>query len=137
MILTTTQSHKPVMYISSLEPCSATPDFPLYATYAAPYFTLQHGLYKHLEPANVRAKTTHSTNLAADAPKTTLLHLVPAQFSKYYAVFSESASQRLPKHQPWDHSIDLKPDLKFKSRHIYSLTPAETQSLQEYLTDHL
>jgi hypothetical protein len=137
MILTTTQSHKPAMYISSLEPCPPTPDFPLYAAYAAPYFALQHGLYKCLELTNVRTKTMHFTNLAANASKTTLLHHVPAQFSKYHTIFSESASQHLPKHQPWDHAIDLKPDLKFKSRHIYSLTPAETQSLQGYLMDHL
>jgi hypothetical protein len=76
----------------------------------------------------IRAKTTHSTNLAADAPKPTLLHLIPAQFCKYYAVFSERASQRLPKHQPWDHTIDLKPDSKFKSRHLFRLNPAETMS---------
>jgi hypothetical protein len=125
------------MYISTLEPCPPAPDFPSFAAYAAPYFELQHRVYKYLRPALIRTKTTHSTNLAADAPKTTLLHLVPAQFCKYYAVFSERASQRLPQHQPWDHAIDLKPDSKFKSHHFFRLNPAETVSLKEYLTDHL
>ena len=89
------------------------------------------------DPVLVRAKTTHSTELAArTAPLPSLVH-IPAQFQKYSKVFSEEASRRLPKHQPWDHAIDLKPDGKPPKCGIYRLTPKEDQALKEFLADHL
>ena len=90
--------------------------------------------YDHLA---IRAKTTTSTEIAArTAPRASMDH-IPAQFKKYSKVFSEEASQRLPQHQPWDHAIDLKPGFAMKNCSIYRLTPKESDTLKEYITEHL
>jgi hypothetical protein len=34
--------------------------------------------------------------------------LVPKKYQCHAKIFSESESHRLPKHQSWDHTIDLK-----------------------------
>jgi hypothetical protein len=49
--------------------------------------------------------------------------IIPEQFCRYAKVFSEEASRRLPKHQPWDHAIDLIPGATIKKCGIYRLTP--------------
>ena len=55
---------------------------------------------------------TLSTELAAKAneskAKRTFEEMVPEEYRKYTKVFSEVESQRLPEHQPWEHTIDLK-----------------------------
>jgi hypothetical protein len=33
--------------------------------------------------------------------------LVPKEYQCHAKVFSETESHRLPKHQPWDHTINL------------------------------
>jgi hypothetical protein len=42
--------------------------------------------------------------------KKTFEKLVPKKYQCHAKVFSEIESHRLPKHQPWNHMIDLKPD---------------------------
>ena len=105
----------------------------------APYFVLQHELSKYHDttPVNLRVKTTHSTTLANEVHKNPALQRIPAQFQKYQSVFSKQASQGLPQHQPWNHTIDLKPNATMKKCGIYRLTPAETLALKEYINDHL
>jgi hypothetical protein len=127
------------MYISSLEPDSHPQTTPLHEIIASPYFLYQHQLYKNYtsDPAHVRAKTTHSTTLANETHNNPNIHHIPDQFHKYRSVFSEKASHRLPKHQPWDHAIDIKPDKDLKKSFLYALTPAEQQAEQEYITEHL
>lgn len=55
---------------------------------------------------------TLSTELAPKAHETkakrSFEEMVPEEYRKYTKVFSEAKSQRLPEHQPWDHTIDLK-----------------------------
>lgn len=34
--------------------------------------------------------------------------MIPAEYRRYTKVFSEEESHRLPKHKPWDHTIELK-----------------------------
>lgn len=34
--------------------------------------------------------------------------MVPKKYQQHAKVFSEEESHRLPKSQPWDHTIDLK-----------------------------
>jgi hypothetical protein len=63
--------------------------------------------------------------------------IIPEQFRRYAKVFSEEASHRLPKHQPWDHAIDLVPGATIKKCGIYRLTPKELQALCEWLADQL
>jgi hypothetical protein len=105
-------------------------------TLADELFAMFRHATTHLAPAMIN-KTTMSTQVAMrDAPKTTIDH-IPAQFKRYAKVFSEEASHRLPKHQPWDHAIDLKPDATMKNSGIYRLTPKEQEAQKEYITEHL
>ena len=62
---------------------------------------------------------------------------IPLEFRKYAKVFSDEEAQRLPKHQPWDHKIDLIPGLTMKKTSVYRLTPPKKVALQEYITDGL
>ena len=62
---------------------------------------------------------------------------IPAEFQKYKKVFSDEEAQRLPKHQPWDHKIDLIPGLQMKKTLVYRLTPPEKLALKEYIDDGL
>ena len=53
-------------------------------------------------------------------------------------VFSEEESHRLPKHQPWDHAIDLEPDTvthwKVKT---YPMSVIEQEALDKFLEENL
>jgi len=62
---------------------------------------------------------------------------IPPEFHKYAKVFSDEEAQRLPKHQPWDHKIDLQPGLQMRKTSVYRLTPPEMTTLKEYITDSL
>jgi len=80
-------------------------------------------------------KMTVSTTLAkGEEHKTTD---IPPEFRKYVKVFSDKEAQRLPKHQPWDHKIDLQPGLQMRKTSVYRLTPPEMATLKEYITDGL
>jgi hypothetical protein len=55
--------------------------------------------------------------------KKTFEELVLKEYQCYAKVFSETESHRLPKHQPWDHTIDLKPDaLETLKMKVYPVT---------------
>ena len=83
----------------------------------------------------VVAQTMVSTNLAkAEQPKTTD---IPPEFHQYGKVFSDEEAQRLPKHQPWDHKIDLIPGMEMRKTTVYCLTPIEKVALKEYIEDGL
>jgi hypothetical protein len=60
------------------------------------------------------ANFTYSQKIAEEAGKTkrkrSFKEIVPEQYQDFSKVFSESESDQLPKHQPWDHTIDLKPN---------------------------
>ena len=126
------------MVISQIEPFSNTPENPPFMANTAPYFVLQYKLskYHNMTPVNLWAKTTCSTTLANETHMNPALQRIPAQFQKYQSVFSEQASQCLPQHQLWDHTINLKPNATMKKCGIYHLTPAETLALKEYINDH-
>jgi len=62
---------------------------------------------------------------------------IPPEFRKYAKVFSDEEAQRLPKHQLWDHKIDLQPGLQMRKTSVYRLTPPEMTTLKEYITDSL
>jgi len=86
-------------------------------------------------PEPVVGRTTVSTNLAkAEQPKNVE---IPPEFRRYNKVFSDEEAQRLPKHQPWDHKIDLIPGMEMKKTTVYRLTPIEKVALKEYIEDGL
>ncbi len=90
--------------------------------------------------AHIRAKSTTSTEIAArTAPdsKQPLENLVPPEYLKYRKIFSETASHRLPKHQPWDHAIELKPGAELKDCGLYRMPPDEREGLKNTIKDLL
>jgi len=80
-------------------------------------------------------KTMVSTTLAKGEECKTME--IPLEFCKYAKVFSDEEAQRLPKHQPWDHKIDLQPGLQMRKTSVYRLMPPEMIALKEYITDGL
>jgi hypothetical protein len=76
-------------------------------------------------------RTTVSTHLAKAVEKP--LPEIPLAFCKYSRVFSDEEAQRLPKHQPWDHKIDLLPGKEMHRTTVYRLMPPELKALDEYL----
>jgi len=86
-------------------------------------------------PELVVGRTTVSTTLAkAEQPKNVE---IPPEFCQYSKVFSDEEAQRLPKHQPWDHKIDLIPGMEMKKTTVYRLIPIEKVALKEYIEDGL
>jgi len=76
-----------------------------------------------------------STTLAkAEQPKNVE---IPPKFHQYDKVFSDKEAQRLPKHQLWDHKIDLIPGMEMKKTTVYHLTPIKKVALKEYIEDGL
>src|SRR5260221_5247978 len=80
-------------------------------------------------------RTTVSTNLAKAIQVTQTD--IPSEFQKYHKVFSDEEAQQLPRHQPWDHKIDLLPRTQIHKTSIYRLTPPEKIALQDYVTTGL
>jgi len=81
------------------------------------------------------AHTTISTTLAMKKEASRMD--IPPEFRQYSRVFSDEEAQRLPKHRPWDHKIDLLPDKSMRKTSIYRLTPPEKVALKKYITDGL
>jgi hypothetical protein len=86
-----------------------------------------------------RAST--STELAVKALPTeekTWDQIVPPQYHKWRKVFSEKESNRLPKHQPWDLTIDfIEGAPKIMDCKIYPLTLSEDEKMREYIRTEL
>ena len=81
---------------------------------------------------------TYSTDIAARANEKKAQHpfkdTVPAEYHRHAKVLSEEESERLPKNQPWDHGIDLKPDAPETIRaKAYPMSPAEQAELDKFL----
>ena len=111
---------------------AATPDE------TAPMTRIQRA-YVHEELAREsNAWANISTELAQKAGQYTEKVAVPPQYQQYARVFDEEASHRLPQHQPWDHTIDLKPDTPLSLNcKIYPLTVAEKAALRKWLDEEL
>ena len=139
LIVRSTNCTSPTIYISTLNPSSTVTLDSQYEQLATPYFLLQHQLLKYHEPQPVHlcTKTTHSTTFATKHSTIPAPDTIPQQFQKYHSVFNEQDSHRLPKHQPWDHAIDLKPNFTMKKCGVYRLTPAEHLALKDYIQEHL
>jgi hypothetical protein len=64
--------------------------------------------------------------------------IVPPQYHKWHKVFSETESNRLPKHQPWDLTIDfIEGAPKIMDCKIYPLTLNEDGKMREYICAEL
>ena len=88
------------------------------------------------------AGVTYSTQLAAQAhqgkAKKTFKEMVPEQYRDFAKVFSEQELERLPEHQPWDHTINLKPDAPESIRaKVYPMPVNEQGELDKFLEENL
>src|SRR5882757_4404250 len=71
-------------------------------------------------------------------PKLTFEQMVPEHYRDFSKVFSEEESQRLPKHQPWDHAIELEPDaVRHWKVKTYPMSPKEQDELDKFLKEHV
>jgi len=123
--------------MSTVPPTTASRHAPIHAEpvvsptvsyMSAPWHALNY-------PKPVVARTTVSTTLTkAEQPKNVE---IPPEFRQYGKVFSDEEAQRLPKHQLWDHKIDLIPGMEMKKTTVYRLTPIEKVALKEYIEDGL
>jgi hypothetical protein len=70
--------------------------------------------------------------------KKTFEELVSKEYQCYVKIFSETKLYRLPKHQPWDHTIDLKPNapetLKTK---VYPIPINEQKTLDQFIKENI
>ena len=85
---------------------------------------------------------TYSQQLAEQAHQNkrtrTFEEMVPEPYRDFEKVFSESASERLPAHKPWDHAIDLIPGAPETMRtKVYPMSRNEQEELDRFLEDNL
>jgi hypothetical protein len=63
---------------------------------------------------------------------------IPPEYRRHNKVFSEQASQRLPKHTIWDHAIELTPDAPDTlPGRLLPLTQEEIQAAHDFVDEHL
>ena len=92
----------------------------------------------------IQLQSTHSRSqeLAEAANKKKDMRMteeiVPKYVLKWFEkIFSQEASQQLPKHSPWDHSIEMKPGWEPKGYKLYPLTKYEEDKLYKMIQEHL
>ena len=99
-----------------------------------------HDAHKWKVLSQIR-KTTISMKLAIKEAEKKLQQpwdqIVPKQYHYFKKVFGEEESKWLPKSKPYDHAIDLKPDVptSFDCK-IYPLSSKEQEALEEFLKEH-
>lgn len=87
-------------------------------------------------------KTSKSTELAEEVNRgreaRTFEEIVPKPYHHFKKVFDDEESKRFPTSKPWDHRIDLKPDIDPRTTcKVYPLTPQEQIALDKFLQEHL
>ena len=81
---------------------------------------------------NKSQELAEATNKKKDVRTTE--EIVPKYVLKRFAkIFSQEASQQLPEHSPWDHSIEMKPGWEPKGCKLYPLTEFKEDKLYEML----
>ena len=64
--------------------------------------------------------------------------MVPKEYHRHAKVFSEEESHRLPKPQPWDYTIDLKPDAPETLRSkVYPMPLNEQEELDRFIKENV
>ncbi|CUA78024.1 Transposon Tf2-7 polyprotein [Rhizoctonia solani] len=64
-------------------------------------------------------------------------HPIPKEYLEFSKVFGEEEFNKLPPHRPYDIDIELKEDAKLGHAPLYSMTPAESKELKEWLDKEL
>jgi len=65
------------------------------------------------------------------------LNCIPEEYHKFADIFNKAKADTLPPHQPHDLKINLKQGSSPLFVLIYSMSPSELESLQEFLDEHL
>jgi len=137
LVVTSTVPPKSASWHATPQPTTASQHAPIQAEpVVSPTVSYMCANWHALNyPELVVGRTTVSTTLAkAEQPKNVE---IPPKFHQYDKVFSDEEAQRLPKHQLWDHKIDLIPGMEMKKTTVYRLTPIEKVALKEYIEDGL
>ncbi|CUA70421.1 Transposon Tf2-7 polyprotein [Rhizoctonia solani] len=64
-------------------------------------------------------------------------HPIPKEYLEFAKVFGEEEFNKLPPHRPYDIDIKLKEDAKLGHAPLYSMTPAKSRELKEWLDKEL
>jgi hypothetical protein len=75
---------------------------------------------------------------AVDQTKCTWQEQVPEPYHQFGRVFSDKESHRFPELRPWDHAIDLLPDVPpTLDCKVYPLSEGQQDVLDKFLDEHL
>ena len=80
-------------------------------------------------------KNHHFSQIAQEMPIQEAF--LPEWCNDFSNVFSEKTHDKLPPHQPYDHTIDLKPTFTPKIAKVYSLNPLEMETCKAFVKEHL
>jgi hypothetical protein len=66
-----------------------------------------------------------------------LRKVLPPEYWPYQDVFSQSESDKLPPHRPYDHKIELEGENTLGFSPLYHMTTEELETVKQYLVDNL
>lgn len=73
-----------------------------------------------------------------DLAQASVLSRIPAAYKEYESLFREGPiNEALPKHQPWDHEIPIKPGETLTFGPLYQLSGTELGVCKEYIDENL
>ena len=81
--------------------------------------------------------TASKTAEANKKAKKTMQEMVPEEYREYLDVFAKESFDEMPPRRPWDHVIELLPDMKPLDCKIYPLSPSEQVELDKFLNKNL
>jgi len=86
-------------------------------------------------------RISHAINLAAsaaDKTEHTWQEQVPFEYHQFGKVFSDKEAQWFPNSRPWDHEIELTPDMpQVLNCKVYPLAEGQQELLDQFLDEHL
>jgi hypothetical protein len=89
----------------------------------------------------IRAASTVLQRLAEAFTKnskaTSFRDAVPSSLHEFEDIFSEGTFDHLPKHQKWDHTIELEREPSAGFRKVYPMSPKEQRELDAFLEEAL
>jgi hypothetical protein len=64
-------------------------------------------------------------------------HKIPSQYKEFKYAFEKRNTNTLPKHRPYDCTIDIVEGMQPPFKHIYNLSQDELAALHKYLNENL
>ena len=76
--------------------------------------------------------------MAGESKQTKMFEeIVPEVYHEYKDIFTKEMFDKLPPHQPWDHTIELLSGNHKVNCKTYNLTTAEQKELDDFLEENL